>query len=137
MDTEVAAYGEELSKKEQQLGELHISLRKQLRDCHITEVIRQNRDNRERIAAAKQLTTGECGILRKMVVAQTGLSLWIEYLIGSIYKIKILHALPLYYFTPKWYYVCNGVIELYSISGIKLFGLHSAFYLTTYSSILH
>ena len=80
MDTDVAVYSEELSQKEQQLGELHISLRKQLRDCHITEVIRQNRDNRERIAAATQLTTGECGILRKMVVAHTGLSIWMGYL---------------------------------------------------------
>ena len=75
MDAKVTAYGEELSQKEQQLGELYISLSKQLRDCHVTEVIRRNKDNRKKISETEQLTTGECGILKKMVVAHTGATL--------------------------------------------------------------
>ena len=75
MDDEVTAYTTALHEKEQHLGDLHTSLSKQLRESHITEVVRQNKQNRKAIETAQKLTTGECRILRQMVVTPSGLFL--------------------------------------------------------------
>ena len=72
MDRVVTVYSEKLREKEQRLGDLHTSLSKQLRKRHITEVVKQNKQNRKAIADVQRLTTGECRILRQMVVAPTG-----------------------------------------------------------------
>ncbi|XP_067941024.1 uncharacterized protein [Watersipora subatra] len=74
MDTEVTAYSEELVKKEQQLDDLEKTLSKNMRERHIVENIRRNKRCRKDISSAQALETGDCGILRKMVVAPMGFS---------------------------------------------------------------
>ncbi|XP_067940914.1 uncharacterized protein [Watersipora subatra] len=74
MDTEVTAYSEGLVKKEQQLDDLEKTLSKNLRELHIVENIRRNKGYRKSISSTQALETGNCGILRKMVVAPMGFS---------------------------------------------------------------
>ncbi|KAF6022530.1 hypothetical protein EB796_019165 [Bugula neritina] len=72
MDKEVTSFTDELQTKEDQLGDLEHSLSLMMRECHVAEMIRQNKGNKEKIQQALALTTGSCNILREMVVAPTG-----------------------------------------------------------------
>ena len=73
MDKRVIAYCAQLREKEEELNDLQKSLSRQLREEHITKVVRQNKDNKKRLENARKLETDECDILREMVVAPTGL----------------------------------------------------------------
>ena len=68
----LAVTAKKLLIKEEELQELHTSLSRQLREEHITEVIRQNKDNKARLEKARELEADDCSILREMVVAPTG-----------------------------------------------------------------
>jgi len=57
MDKKVTRYTDELQTKEDQLGDLEHSLSLMMRECHVAEMIRQNKGNKEK---------------REMVVAPTG-----------------------------------------------------------------
>ena len=70
---EVNEYSNKLAEKEDELQSIHLSLSRQLRTTHITDMIRQNKDNREEVNQARRLTTGDCDILQEMVVVPTGL----------------------------------------------------------------
>ena len=72
MDDELSRYVSTLHEKEHTLKELQNDLGRLMRECHITEVIRENKENRRRVNEALQLTTGECSILREMMAAPTG-----------------------------------------------------------------
>ena len=61
-----------LHEKESRLKDLQNELARLMRECHITEVIRENKRNRKLVKEALQYTTGECEILREMVTAPTG-----------------------------------------------------------------
>ena len=73
MDDELSRYVSTLHEKEHTLKELQNNLGRLMRECHITEVIRENKENRRRVNEALQLTTGECSILREMMAAPTGM----------------------------------------------------------------
>lgn len=72
VDAVVSEFTEELKGKEVTLQGMRRSLTKLLRDYHVAEIIRQNKDNQARFEEAASLQTGNCGILREMVVASTG-----------------------------------------------------------------
>ena len=78
MDDELSHYVSTLHEKEHTLKELQNDLGRLMRECHITEVIRENKENRRRVNEALQLTTGECSILREMMAAPTGMyDIWV------------------------------------------------------------
>jgi len=72
MDKSVTSYTDELQMKEDQLGDLERSLSLAMRECHVTDIIKQNKANRKKIQQALAFTTGSCSILREMVLAPTG-----------------------------------------------------------------
>lgn len=74
MDNEVSAYTEVLQKKESGLGELEKRLTLLTRDSHITEMIKKRKESMESVIAGKALETGNCDILKQMVVSSNGKS---------------------------------------------------------------
>lgn len=72
MDSAVTEYVDGLHEKEHTLKDLENELSRMMRESHITEIIRENKSNKQKINDALVLTTGDCNVLREMVVAPTG-----------------------------------------------------------------